>query len=214
MTVFKDRMDYIRRLFAPETKALENARAAMAAENDRISIYPEEGKLLQVLIGLAGIRTIVEVGTLGGYSALWMAGALPSDGHLYTLEKDPARAALARKNLQDVPNVTLVEGDALRTLGDLAAKGPFDMIFIDADKLHYASYLDWAEKNIRKGGLVVGDNTFLFDAVWQAEMPPRVRETARAAMRDFNARLADPARYRAIVLPTAEGMTIAQKLFQ
>lgn len=213
MTHYPDRMSYIRALFAPETPAQTQARESLTADNDKISIYAEEGKLLQLLIRLASIKTIVEVGTLGGYAALWMADALPEDGHLYTIEKDPARAALARQNIAASRNITLIEGDAQDALQGLAAKAPFDMIFIDADKLNYLHYLDWAEKNIRKGGLIIGDNSLLFDAVWTETLPPRVRQTALQAMRDFNKRLADPQKYHSILLPTSEGMTIAEKLF-
>ena len=106
-----------------------------------------------------------------------------------------------------------VWGDALDVLPQLSKEGPFDMVFIDADKLNYLRYLDWAEENVRKGGLIVGDNTFLFDAVWRDDPVDRVRQTARDAMRDFNRRLADPQKYCGILLPTQEGMTVALKLF-
>jgi len=204
------RLDYIRQLFAPETEAQRRVHETTTAENDQISIHPEEGKLLQVLMKLAGVRCAVEIGALSGYSALWIADALLPGGHLYTFEKDPVRASHARENLQRA-DVTLVEGEALKMLPTIENKGPFDMVFIDADKLNYAHYLDWAEKNVRAGGLIVGDNTLLFDAVWRNDLPDRVRQTAREAMRKFNARLADPAKYVSILIPTAEGMTIAVK---
>jgi predicted O-methyltransferase YrrM len=210
---YQDRLDYIRHLFAPETPQLKTVRENTTDKNDQISIHPEEGKLLQLLIRLAGIRTVVEVGTLSGYSALWMADALPDDGHIYTFEKDDKRAARAETNLRNHPKITLITGDALETLRSLEPKAPFDMIFIDADKLHYLHYLDWAEKHIRKGGLIVGDNTLLFDAVWREALPDRIRQTALQAMREFNRRLADQQKYTAVLLPTAEGMTIALKNF-
>lgn len=214
MTAYTDRLDYIRQLFAPETPAMQAARAAAAAENqDNISLHPEEGKLLQMLAQLAGAKKIVEIGTFYGYSALWLAGGLADGGHLWTLEKDTTRAARARDFIGQHPAITMIGGDALASLAALESHGPFDMVFIDADKLNYARYLDWAETNVRKGGLIVGDNTFLFDAVWKDEPVERVRETARQAMRDFNKRLADPQRYRGLMLPTGEGLTIAQKLF-
>ena len=207
--MFKDRMDYIRQLFASENDAQKSAFASLTAENDRIAIYPEEGKLLQLLIRMINASKIVEIGTLGGYSALWMAEALPEDGVLYTLEKDPARAALSRKNTAHDPRIQLIEGDAMKTLATL--RGPVYLVFIDADKLHYNDYLDWAEQNVRTGGLIIGDNTMLFDAVWHDEPVERVRPTAREALRQFNKRLADPAKYHGIMLPTTEGLTIAIK---
>lgn len=204
----KSRAEYIRSLFAAETDKLRDLRLSL---KDDISLLPEEGKLLQLLIRLSGVKKIVEIGTFAGYSALWMSAALAPEGHIHTIEKDPLRAAEARNNLQDCKNVTLLQGNALDILP--ALQGPFDMVFIDADKLNYLHYLDWAEKNVKKGGLIVGDNTFLFDAVWNDAPVERIRETARKAMRGFNQRLSDPARYCSIMLDTPEGMTIAQKIF-
>ena len=209
---YKDQFDYIRQTFALETPALKAIRERTTDKNDQISISPEEGRMLQVLIKLAGIKTIVEIGTLSGYSAQWMADALPADGHIYTLEKDEKRAAMAHENLRH-QKITLLTGDALETLSSLNAKGPFDMVFIDADKLHYMHYLRWAEVHIRKGGLIVGDNTLLFDTVWRNEPNDRVRQTALQVMRDFNQRLADPDKYTGILLPTSDGMTVAIKNF-
>lgn len=212
MTAFKDRIDYIRQLFAPETPEMVQARGSLDDHHDRIHLPPEEGKLLQLLSRMISAKRIVEIGTLGGYSALWLAQTLPDDGEIITIEKDPKRAAQARKNLALAQErITLIEGVALDVLPDLT--GPFDMVFIDADKLNYLHYLDWAEQHVRRGGLIIGDNTFLFDAVWKSDAIPRVRKTARAAMQKFNQRLADSTRYHAVMLPTAAGMTIAQKIF-
>ncbi|MDP2205792.1 MAG: O-methyltransferase [Alphaproteobacteria bacterium] len=211
--IFDSREDYIRALFGRETAAQKSARESLTGAHDGISLHAEEARTLQLLIRLGDIRMIVEIGTLGGYSALAMAAALPDDGRLWTLEKDPARAALARSNTAAEKRIKIIEGDARETLRTLESQAPFDMIFIDADKLNYAYYLDWAETHVRKGGLIVGDNTLLFDAVWMQERPPRVRDSALQAMRDFNRRLADPDKYLGTLLPTAEGMTIAQKLF-
>lgn len=210
-TPYKNRLDYIRSIFAPETAALKKARESGGVENDRIAIHSEEGKFLQFLIHAIQAKTVVEIGTLHGYSALWMAEALPEDGKIITIEKDEARAKTAHDNTAHNPKIRLMQGNALNILPTL--QGVFDMVFIDADKVNYLHYLDWAEKNIRKGGLIVGDNTLLFDAVWKDEPIERVRDTARAAMRAFNRRLADPEKYTGIMLPTHEGLTVAVKLF-
>lgn len=206
--MFKNRLDYIRQTFAPEDDALRRTRESAA---DAIAVNPEEGKFLQLLIKLGGVTKIVEIGTLAGYSAAWMSRALPPDGRIWTIEKDEKRAAVAKQNLP--PAATLLTGAALGILPTLENEGPFDMVFIDADKLNYDRYLDWAEKNVRKGGIIVGDNTFLFDAVWKDEPVERVRDTARAAVRAFNTRLADPQKYLGVMLPTEEGLTVAVKLF-
>lgn len=211
--VFGSREEYIRALFGHETAAQKTARAALTGAHDGISLHAEEARILQLLIRLSGARKIVEIGTLGGYSALAMTAALPEDGHIITLEKDPARAAIARRHTAAESRIEIIEGDARATLAQIKNRAPFDMIFIDADKLNYIHYLDWAEEHVRKGGMIIGDNTLLFDAVWMQDRPPRVRDTALAAMRDFNRRLSDADKYLGIMIPTAEGMTIAQKLF-
>jgi predicted O-methyltransferase YrrM len=204
-------MDYIRTLFAPETPAMQHARDAMTDPNDQISVMAEEGKLLQLLIRMNNIRRIVEIGTLGGYAALWMADALQDGGEIITIEKDSARASRAALNTAHDPRIRLLTGDAKDILPTLS--GSFDMVFIDADKISYPHYLDWAEAHVRTGGLIIGDNSLLFDSVWHDQPVERVRPTARDAMRTFNRRLADPARYQSILLPTGEGMTIGLKLF-
>ena len=215
-------LTYIRQTFAPEDSLLQQVSENLKAEFPQlhaIQIGAEEGKLLQMLVCMAGVRTIVEVGSLAGYSALWMARGLPEGGMLHAINSDPAHARLARQHFamsEVVDRLTLHEGDAKQILPTLEGEAPFDMIFIDADKGGYAHYLDWAEANIRKGGLIVGDNTLLFGHVIAQEQPigdKTPTKKAWNAMREFNQRLADPARYRSILIPTAEGLTVAQKLF-
>jgi predicted O-methyltransferase YrrM len=207
--LFKDRFDYVRQTFVHETPAMRRTRAALVDPNDQISLNPEDGALLALWLRLAGVRRGVEIGTLGGYAAQWIVSALPADGRLITIEKDPRRAALARDHLAHLPQVELREGAALDVLPHLS--GPFDFVFIDADKINYDRYLDWAEDGVRAGGLIIADNTLLFDAVWSDAPTARVRPTALAAMRRFNQRLADPARYDSVMLPTPAGFTIARK---
>ena len=207
---------YIRELFAVEDDHLRDVVTRTENVTDSIQIHPEDGKLLQTLIRLGNIKHIVEIGTLAGYSALWMSRALPKDGHIHTIEKTPNRHALAQETLADVTNVTQHFGEALDILETLIPKAPFDMIFIDADKHNYLNYLDWAENNIRKGGMIVADNTLLSGAVCQDDdspLPAHIRPTTLQDMRQFNERLADPEKYCSTLLPTLDGMTIAVKLF-
>ena len=214
-TVTKN-IDYIRKLYAPQDALLAEINTALKHIGMEIQLGSEEGKLLQLLISMMNIKTVVEIGTLGGYSALWMARALPEDGHLYTLEREAKHAALARDFFarSDVAErITLLEGNAAEMLNSLNDKAPFDMIFIDADKISYGAYLDWAEKHIKKGGLIVADNTLLFDTVAEDSPPEGVAPTTWQNMRRFNERLADPAKYCSVIVPTQEGMSVAIKLF-
>ena len=207
---------YMREVFAPEDALLTELAQHLITQNIAIQIGPEEGKILQLLIRMNYIETVVELGTLGGYSSIWMARALPADGHVYTIEKEPENAKLAQSFIDRSEvghKISIVVGDGHEMIRTLDARGPFDMIFIDADKPGYTDYLDWAEKNIRKGGLIVGDNTLLFDAVVEDAPPAGTSAAAWNAMREFNTRLADPKKYHAAMLPTKEGMTVAVKLF-
>lgn len=206
------RIQYIRDLFAPEDQYLISIREELVSSEFPIQIGAEEGKLLQLLIHMNKIRTILEIGTHGAYSTIWMARALPADGKIMTLENSPSRIERARRNIggSDVADqIQLIEGDALETLSGLDVI--VDMVFIDADKINYANYLDWAENHVRPGGLIIGDNTFLFENVYQDQPDETVRPAAFYAMKEFNRRLADADKYHSIMLPTKEGLTIAMK---
>ncbi len=217
-TTSSQSIDYIRDLFAPEDATLKHVIRTIE-ENDlrTIQIGPDEGKMLEFIIKLANVKTVVELGTLAGYSTLWMARAIPEGGHVYTVEHSPEVATIAQENFDKAGvnnKITLLHGDADKMLPELEGNAPFDMIFIDADKVGYYDYLLWAEKNIKKGGIIVGDNTFLFGAVYQdLDKVENVSKQAQDAMRKFNRRLADPTLYNSIMIPTAEGLTVAQKLF-
>jgi predicted O-methyltransferase YrrM len=155
---------YIEQLLVPEDAALE---AALAASDEAglpsIQVAPNQGKLLNLLATIRGARRILELGTLGGYSTIWLARALPAGGRLITLEADAkhaevARANIARAGLADRAEVRL--GLALESLPRIASEGqpPFDFVFIDADKPNIPEYLDWALKLTRPGSVIVVDN--------------------------------------------------------
>jgi len=136
-----------------------NTKAGLPA----IDVAPNQGKFLQLLVQLRGARRILEIGTLGGYSSIWMARALPADGHLTTLEFSPKHAEVARANITRAGLEKIVEirvGPALETLAKMEKEGtePFDLIFIDADKPNNPNYLPWALKFSRPGTLLIGDN--------------------------------------------------------
>lgn len=148
----------------PRDPVLDGAlEASVAAGLPQISVAPNQGKLLYLLARLQGARNVLEIGTLAAYSTIWLARALPTDGRLITLESDPKHAAVARDNiaragLSGVVDVRL--GDALDTLPDIARAGfgPFDLIFIDADKKSIPEYFEWAIKLSRPRTLIIVDN--------------------------------------------------------
>lgn len=209
-------LQYIYDNVVKEDSDLSWIRERILAADWPIHIAPEEGRLLQVLIKLGGIKKIVEIGTHAGYSTMWMAMALPVSGHIFTIERDKNRISMARETFlhfeEYTSKITLLEGKALDVLSALEKEGPFDMVFIDADKLNYMNYLSWAEQNVRSGGLVIGDNTFLSGAVYGNPSTGRISPSALKAVQDFNQRIGDPDLYCGVMLPTKEGWTMGIKL--
>ena len=204
---------YIRNLFSKEYKKIEEI--CLLDEKRHIQITPEEAKLLSFFIKIHKVKNIVEIGTLYGYSSICMAKALPEDGHVYTIESNPQCSEIAKKNFSTFDlssKITLVEGDAHIKLNELSIKAPFDMIFIDADKSGYSQYLDWAELYIKQGGLIIADNTLLFDTVFLDSAPEKVSKQSWQTMREFNNRLSNEEKYHSTLVPTSEGMTVALKL--
>jgi predicted O-methyltransferase YrrM len=167
--------DYISQTVTPSDAALDQALAdSKAAGLPPINVAPNQGKLLQLLATMIGARRILEVGTLGGYSTIWLARALPADGRLVSLEFSPEHARVARANLDRAGFSSQVDvrvGAALDSLPDVAddVKEPFDVVFIDADKRNNPHYFDWALKLTRPGGLIIIDNVVRGGAVLKAE---------------------------------------------
>lgn len=163
--------DYIVSELQPPDPALDAALAASAAAGlPAINVAPNQGRLLMLLARMAGARAILEIGTLGGYSTIWLARALPADGRLVTLEYDPGHAEVARRNLDRAGVGHLCEVRVGRGLDLLpAVEGPFDVVFIDADKPSNPGYFDWALKLTRPGGVIVIDNVVRGGAVVNAD---------------------------------------------
>ena len=207
---------YVEELFAPPDPALEGAlRRSRRAGLPEIHVSPNEGKLLQLLTGIAGARRILEVGTLGGYSTIHLARALPEDGFLVSLELDESYAELARENLAEAGLEDRVEvrvGDARELLADMVenAEGPFDLTFIDADKESYPEYLEWDLRLSRPGSLILADNTIRGGSVINP------KDDSARATREFNERLARAPRLSALILPLlrerVDGLAIARVL--
>lgn len=154
--------DYISDLLVGEDAALDGALAASdAAGMPAIAVAPNQGKLLNLIARVHGARRILEIGTLAGYSAIWLARALPQDGKLITLEYDPRHAEVATANIAAAGLADRVEvrvGAALDTLPTIADEGPFDLFFIDADKGNNPEYFRWAVDHSRPGSVIIVDN--------------------------------------------------------
>jgi caffeoyl-CoA O-methyltransferase len=195
------------RLFAPEDEAL---RAALEATrtNDMppIQISPLQGRLLQILAVACGARKILEIGALAGYSSIWLARALPPDGRLISLEVSEkhaavARASLARAGLSDRSEVRVGPGAEL--LPALATDAPFDLVFIDADKPGYPTYLDWALKLTRPGSVIVADNCIRGGA----PLRPDTGDPTTVGIKEYDQRVASDPRLLSVALPLDdEGM--------
>jgi predicted O-methyltransferase YrrM len=168
-----------------------------------ISITANLGKLLELLVRFQGARRVLEIGTLGGYSTAWLARGLPPGGKLITLEIDPEHAAVAQRNLslfEFSSSIDIRIGDALDTLRtlDKNREGPFDLIFIDANKSQYSEYLDWSIKLSRPGTAIIADNVVRRgNIVNENSEDPSVR-----GIRNFNLKVSREPRLRATVLQT------------
>ena len=207
---------YIEDLFGTSDEVLEaTLRDSRRGGLPDINVSPNQGRLLQMLVEITGARRVLEIGTLGGYSAIHLARGLPEDGELISLELDEHHADVARNNVERAGLSDIVEvrvGDARRLLADLIenGEGPFDLVFIDADKEGYPEYLGAVLQLVRPGSLILGDNTIRGGTVLDPQ-----EETARAT-REFNRLVAEDSRLHGIVLPLIreriDGMTIARVL--
>jgi predicted O-methyltransferase YrrM len=195
---------YVGGLLAPHDDALDAALAAAEeAGLPAIQVSPPQGKLLYLLAKAIGASRALEFGTLGGYSAIWLARALPDGGLLTTLEADPKHAEVAiasieRAGLAD--RVDLRRGPALEALPQLAEEGagPFDFVFIDADKANTPDYFAWSLEHTRPGGLIVADNVIRDGAL----IDESNEEPAIAAQRRFHEMLAAEPRVEATTIQT------------
>ena len=153
---------YIENLLGLQDDVMRSADQALRdAGLPPISVSPAQGKLLYLLARVTGAKRILELGTLGGFSTIWMARALPADGRLITMEIDPGHARVARQNIERAglaDRVDILIGKALDLLPTLAKEKPFDLIFIDADKPPYTEYFEWAVRLSRPGTLIIADN--------------------------------------------------------
>jgi len=171
-----------------------------------IQLGPAEGRLLELLLRLANASKVVEIGTLAGYSALWMARALPPGGHVWTIESDPGHAGVAAEVIGEAglgDRVTIIRDEAVEVLPKLSDSGPFCAVFLDADKGRYDVYGRWATENLRKGGLLIADNAYLFGRLLDDSDEAR-------AMRRFHEEMST--NYSSVCVPTPDGLAVGVRL--
>lgn len=203
-------------LFAHEDDALRAARAATRAHHmPAISISPAQGRHLQLLARAVGARKALEIGALAGYSAIWLARALPADGRLISLEISEKHAAVARESLALARLAERAEvrvGPASETLPSVIAEAPFDLIFIDADKQNYPLYLEWALRLARLGAFIVADNTVRRGLPLVEELDSAATDETRGLW-EYNRSVARDPRLLSLAMPTdasgLDGFTVS-----
>ena len=212
-------VDYVRDLFAPEDatlRALTEAAQRFGMPKDW-EISPDVGRFFQVLCRAVVARRAVEFGTLAGHSALWIAGALPPDGRLISIEMNPDYAEFAREQVAKTSHGSKIEIRTASALGALPALSAeveasgerFDVIFLDADKAHYPEFLDWAMTVLRPGGLLLADNV-LRSGSWNGQtlLDPTADDPRILAIREFNRRLATDPRFTSMIVPMRAGIAV------
>lgn len=207
---------YALEVFRPEDATLAAVRTrALEGGLQPIAVHPMDGRHLELLARACGAKRIVEIGTLGGYSASFLARALPEGGKLWTCEIDPRAADIARESFRSAgvsEKIEVLVGPALESLPRIEAQGPFDVVFIDADKVSYPHYLAWARAHLRAGGLVIADNTFAWGFVVRTDYDnPKIKADAQA-LDAFNRALASDPGFCATIFPTGEGLTVGIRL--
>lgn len=204
--VFAEVDRFVNETILAEDEALQQAvAAAEAAGLPSIQVSPAQGKLLQILVRLLGAKQILEFGTLGGYSAILMARALPADGRLITLEAKPAYAEVARRSIERAgvgERVEIRVGPALEALPTLEGEGvgPFDLVFIDADKEGYVDYYEAILPMLAPDGVIGADNTLFGSGGPNDEITQ--------AMSKFNEHVLHDDRVEAVLLPFRDGLTL------
>lgn len=207
--------DYAERTFQPEDPVLKEIRERAGRSGlPSIQLSPMDALHLEVLTRAAKAKKVVEIGTLAGYSGTALLRGMGKEGKLFTFEYNPVHAKVAQESFKKAgfeKSVKIFVGPAIQNLPKIKSKGPFDLVFIDADKEGYPAYLEWTKKNLKKGGLVVADNTFAFGKIAD-HMPAPEFEKDVLALRKFNDEISHSGFFRATILPTGEGLTIAVKI--
>lgn len=185
-----------------------------------INIGSQEGLILQTLCSQKNVEKVVEIGTQFGCSASWMAMGLKSRGIIYTCEKDDICAKEALKTFAHPEfselgsKVELFHGDARENLKIISEKGPFDLVFIDANKAGYLDYYQWARENLKPGGYLVADNVYLFGTMFLEEAPEKTPKKMWSVMKQFLQEIFEDPLFNSSLIPTEEGLLIATKVLE
>jgi caffeoyl-CoA O-methyltransferase len=212
MTTYKtDLSQYITDLFARQDEGLKLAWEDTQRKGlPPINVKAEEGRFLQFLVRAIAAKRAVEIGTLGGYSGIWIARGLVPGGKLITLEKEPYHAEVAREHFVAAAVDDRVEvrvGDAHKLLREMQGEGPFDFVFIDAEKPGYEDYFDWALENVRTGGTIAAHNAFRGGSI----VGLREDDQYTQGMRNFNRRVAEEPNLISTIYPAGDGTLISVK---
>jgi caffeoyl-CoA O-methyltransferase len=198
-------------VFRPEDEVLREIRERSIREGlPAIAVGRFDGLHLEVITRAFGALKAVEIGTLGGYSGVCLLRGMGTHGVLHTFEASEKHARVAAESFRKAgvaQRVHIHLGRALETLREVEAEAPFDLVFIDADKVSYPAYLAWTAEHLREGGVVLADNAFGFGEI---HLPGG--DEGRKALREFNRELAQGGRFRATMLPTAEGLAMGVKI--
>lgn len=213
--------EYLEKLLQPQGQHFNQWEQISRQNSEKlqlggISLSRAEASMLRWAVQQRPALKAVEIGTLTGLSGLYILDGLQQGATLWTLEKNPEHAQMAQQVLEPFAksqgkNVQLVVGDARETLLNLETSGPFDFVFIDGNKAAYCDYLDWAEKNLKPGTILVGDNVLLGGEIGEVEGKIFSKKQIQV-MRNFNERLLHSGKWKSILIPTSEGLMISEKL--
>jgi caffeoyl-CoA O-methyltransferase len=199
-------LTFVEKIHAPHDAGLQAAYTSPERHGlPAIQVAPSEGKLLELLMKLIGAKRVVEIGTLAGYSTIRLARGMSEGGKVWTIEIDPKHAEVARQNLAEAKVADRVEvcvGRGADVLATLEKQGPFDAVFVDADKESYDLYGRWAAKHLRRGGLLLGDNAYFFGRLME-------KSAGAEAMRRFHEEAAQT--FDSVCAPTPDGLLVGIK---